>query len=127
MTIQHKKKILIVDDDKTWLFYFKEVLGEERYEFHVAEDGIRGLKQALELGGHLAALISDTNMPGLNGIELLEEVKRARPTLPFILMFTMLKHAEISEEEIISKGAIVMKKDDRELPQKLRKIMNTLV
>ncbi len=70
-------KILLVDDDENILAAYKRQL-RKKYEVHVALGGEEGLK-TLKEEGSFAALISDMNMPSMNGVEFLIQAKKVAP------------------------------------------------
>jgi CheY-like chemotaxis protein len=63
------KKILVVDDEESVRIILKKMLEEGGYIAEVANNG----EEALEAmkGTHFDMLISDINMPAMNGVELL--------------------------------------------------------
>ncbi|MBK9041024.1 MAG: response regulator [Bdellovibrionales bacterium] len=64
-------------------------------------------------GNQPAAVINDTNMPKLNGVQLLERVKSARPDLPVIVLFSGLGGSTITADDIMARGAhLVLSKTD---------------
>jgi two-component system response regulator HydG len=67
--------VLVVDDDSANLLLLQKALQRESYDVIVQEAGA----QALEIlrTRDVDLLISDLDMPGLSGIELLEHVRRA--------------------------------------------------
>ncbi|OIQ20569.1 MAG: response regulator [Bacteriovorax sp. MedPE-SWde] len=80
------KKILIVDDEKSVQFLYEKVFkkevkdGEFELIFSISgEDALEKIKNEDENAFQL--IISDINMPGLSGFELLKEVKGIRPEL----------------------------------------------
>ncbi len=80
------KKILIVDDEKSVQFLYEKVFkkevkdGEFELIFSISgEDALEKIKNEDENAFQL--IISDINMPGLSGFELLKEVKEIRPEL----------------------------------------------
>jgi len=90
--------ILVVDDepDVEPLFrqQFRRDLRAGRFQMEFAS----GARQALELiaaasGVTLILILSDINMPGMSGLELLPRVKAARPGLP-VIMITAYGDAE---------------------------------
>jgi two-component system chemotaxis response regulator CheY len=91
------KKILAVDDSKTMREMVTFTLKNAGYEVVEAEDG----KAALDaLGGaKVDAVITDLNMPNMNGFELIRAL-RANPTYKFtpILMLTTEGDAAKKEE-----------------------------
>jgi DNA-binding NtrC family response regulator len=64
------KKILFVDDDENLLAGFQRSY-RNRYEFDTAMGGEEALSR-IKAAGPYALLIVDMNMPGMNGIQLLE-------------------------------------------------------
>lgn len=76
--------ILIVDDEENALTIRKLVLEQAGYSVRVATGG----PQALDLlpGEHVDLVLSDQLMPGMNGIELTQEIKKAWPSLPVLLL-----------------------------------------
>src|SRR5262245_30495173 len=75
--------ILIVDDDPTVLDTLEHLLGSE-YRVLVAADGPSALT-SLEEHGAPAAVISDLKMPGMDGIELLGQIRHLYPETSRIL------------------------------------------
>lgn len=76
--------ILIVDDEKNYLVVLKELLGSEGYEVLTVDNS----NAALEYIGNpdLDLVITDIKMPGISGMELLEEIKKTNFELPVIVM-----------------------------------------
>jgi len=76
--------ILIVDDEKNYLVVLEALLGPEGYEIITAEKASDALRSVRE--SDLDLVITDMKMPGMSGMELLEECKKIRPELPVIMM-----------------------------------------
>ncbi|MEW6710306.1 MAG: sigma-54 dependent transcriptional regulator [Candidatus Riflebacteria bacterium] len=76
--------ILIVDDEKSILFSLSAALKKEGYQVKTAESPDAALK--LMEPGAFQVIISDYNMPGMNGMEFLAQVKQLDPDVVFILM-----------------------------------------
>ena len=70
-------RILVVDDEPEVARVTMRVLRRERFEVRVATDGASALEVLASFKPHL--VISDYCMPGMNGVELLREVRRANP------------------------------------------------
>jgi DNA-binding response OmpR family regulator len=77
------KKILLVDDEEGIQMLYREELEEEGYEVISAYTGEEGMKKFQEEDPDLVIL--DIQMPGMNGIETLRQMKMANPKLPVIL------------------------------------------
>ncbi len=78
-----KKKILVVDDEESIHLVYKEELNEEGYEVISALSGEEGLKLFQEENPDLVIL--DINMPGMDGIEVLRQMKQMKPNIPVII------------------------------------------
>jgi two-component system chemotaxis response regulator CheY len=94
----HKIKIMVVDDFSTMRRIVKNVLKQLGFEnIEEAEDGAQALAK-LKSGGY-EFMVSDWNMPNMDGLELLKEVRKdpALKDLP-ILMVT----AEAEKEKVVT-------------------------
>jgi DNA-binding NtrC family response regulator len=76
--------ILVVDDEPSIRRFAARALLEEGFPVREAGDG----QQALEIvhAGGVSVLVSDIVMPRLNGVQLMETLKRSHPQLPVVLM-----------------------------------------
>jgi CheY-like chemotaxis protein len=83
--------ILIVDDEPDVAELFRQRFRREArqgtYVLHFAGSG----EDALQLLAHgiepqLIVILSDINMPGMDGLSLLREIKRRRPDLPVMMV-----------------------------------------
>jgi signal transduction histidine kinase len=80
------KRILCVEDDPEMRFIVRMALEGVGYEMEEAADGKQGLDRAMETAPDL--ILCDINMPGMNGFETLEELRKHKSTsyIPFIFM-----------------------------------------
>lgn len=81
------KKILLVDDSTTLLMSMEGVLKRAGFEVATAKSGDEALKKLAAFKPDL--MITDLNMPGMDGIELIKQAKKT-PAMRFkpILMLT---------------------------------------
>jgi DNA-binding NtrC family response regulator len=77
-------KILVVDDMAAIRTSLREILTEENHEVEEAKDGEDALRKLEE--DHYDIVFCDVKMPKIDGIELLERVKKAGITTPFIII-----------------------------------------
>lgn len=79
-----ERSILIVDDEASMREFLAILLGREGYRTESAADAGEALARLEERTFDL--IISDVRMPGLSGIELLEQVKRSWPDTAVLIM-----------------------------------------
>ncbi|MHA3770394.1 sigma-54-dependent transcriptional regulator [Verrucomicrobiota bacterium sgz303538] len=77
-------RILLIEDDARAATALRQVLGEEGYDVSVVGRGDTGLEVAIQ---HVfETVITDLRLPGQGGLELIRELRKAKPRLPIILM-----------------------------------------
>jgi two-component system chemotaxis response regulator CheY len=129
MSANQDVKFLIVDDFSTMRRIIRNLLTEIGYQnADEAEDGVAALAKLRD--GKFGFVVSDINMPNMNGFELLSRI-RAEPATKDIpvLMVT----AEARKEDIVmaaqagASGYIVKPFTKAILEEKVAKIMQRLV
>lgn len=83
--------ILIVDDEPDVADLFRQRFRREAregiYAMHFAASGEEVLKLlAGEIKPELIVILPDVNMPGMDGLQLLGEIKKRRPHLPVMMV-----------------------------------------
>jgi CheY-like chemotaxis protein len=83
--------ILVVDDERDVAELFRQRFRRETrdgtYVMHFAYSGEEALEKLT--GGiepQLIVILSDINMPGMDGLALLREIKKQRPELPVMMV-----------------------------------------
>ena len=95
-------RILVVDDEKDMLALLKRIITEETdYEVVTESDPVKALESFKE--SHFNLVITDLKMPKMDGIKLLEGVKKANPDVS-VIMLTAYATIE-NAVEAIQKGA----------------------
>jgi len=77
-------RILIVDDEQPVRFALSEVLKKNGFTTSEASGGSEAVAMTREQEADLILL--DVAMPGMNGIETLQELRKIRPNLPIIIV-----------------------------------------
>ena len=77
-------RILIVDDEQGIRDSLSGILGDEGYATLVAEDGEKATARSKD--GGLDLVLLDIAMPGRDGVDVLEELRRTSPELPVVMM-----------------------------------------
>jgi DNA-binding response OmpR family regulator len=80
------KKILIVEDDPSFSRAINHIIEKEGYDVITANNGLTGLRMAQ--GEKPDLLILDVMLPGLDGFEICNRLRRDPPTatLPIIML-----------------------------------------
>lgn len=78
------KKILVVDDEEGIRSFICEVLEDEGYMVQSACDGMEALR--LTAKNNFNLIISDMQMPGMTGLELLSKVKEEQPDTEMVIL-----------------------------------------
>jgi DNA-binding NtrC family response regulator len=77
-------KILLVDDEPLNLDLLDQELSDLGYDIEKARDGAEALKAMAEVAPDLVLL--DYQMPGMNGIEVLSEIRKKNADMPVIMI-----------------------------------------
>lgn len=108
------KKILLVDDEPSIQIVYREEFEDEGYEVLSALNGEEGLK--IFQAEKPDIVILDIHMPGMNGIEVLRQMKKQRSDIPVILSSAFQEFQSdistwASEEYIVKSGNLDGLKD----------------
>ncbi len=76
--------VLVVEDDDAIRRGLVDALRFSGYTLHEASDGRSGLDLALSIDADIVLL--DIMMPRMSGLEVLEELRKAKPTIPVIFL-----------------------------------------
>ncbi|OYX85410.1 MAG: response regulator [Flavobacteriales bacterium 32-34-25] len=79
-------KILIIEDEAAIRRVLTKILSEENdtYQVEEAEDGVSGYEKIKNNDYDL--VLCDIKMPKMDGVELLEEVKKIKPEIPMVMI-----------------------------------------
>lgn len=77
-------KILVVDDEASFVMVLSEELAQEGFDVSTALDGLEGIRMLEE--GEFDVCILDLNMPGLNGLEVLRQASEKAVPTEFIML-----------------------------------------
>ena len=83
-------KILVVDDEKDvkdlFLQRFRKEIRKEELHFMFAFSGEEALEKLDALEQEAVLILSDINMPGMSGLDLLKEIKQTYQSPPPVVM-----------------------------------------
>lgn len=95
------KRILVVDDQESMREMLSELLQMMGYETRAVEGGEQALQSLQEAATDL--VITDLNMPGMDGMELMKRIKTLHPGLPVIIITGYGTFN--TERQVLSSGA----------------------
>ena len=76
-------RLLVVDDDIQILSALEAALRRKGFDVETASNGFEALRR-LD-AAPVQAVLTDLRMPGMDGLELLHQIRRSRPELPIIM------------------------------------------
>jgi len=79
-----KKRALVIDDEQLVLDSVSKILTAENYEVEVSLSGRKGLDWALKR--YYDIVLTDIRMPDIWGMRVLRDIKRAKPSLPVVII-----------------------------------------
>src|SRR5436190_5013649 len=120
------EKILVVDDEQSMAQFLGIVLRKEGYHVVTANNGRDALDKVK--AENFNVVITDIKMPGMDGIQLLQGVKKHDPSLPVVIMTAyasqqsaidavnlgafqyLIKNAKNDEIKLVVRNALEMRK-----------------
>ena len=130
------ERILVVDDEKSMCQFLSIMLRKEGYEITAVGSGKKAIEEIQK--SRYDVVLTDIKMSGMDGIEVLMEIKKVDATLPVVIMTAyasqktaieavnqgafhyLIKHAKNDEIKMVVRNALDMKRVRRE-NQYLRK------
>jgi len=107
--VRMPNRVLLVDDSATTRSIVRKILLASRFRLEIAEaqEGLGALKQVGS--GKFDLVFLDYNMPGLNGVETLMEIKRQYPRIEVVIM-TSTPDEELAQRARAGGAAAFLKK-----------------
>jgi len=119
-----RKKVLIIDDEKDFCTLAKmHLCAISGFDVHTALTGIDGLNLAKKI--HPDIIVLDLVMPGIDGFEVLEELKKDCGTLEIpVIMLTAREDPKLKKRalELYNESYLVKPIDAKQLKEKIEEI-----
>jgi len=103
------KNILIIDDNEDILSTFKQLLLDEGYRVTTANNGAIGI--ILFMRRNFDLVITDLNMPGVNGLDVIERINNIIK-VPVILMSSDYLPVDPDDAKLMGVNAVISKTID---------------
>ena len=113
-----KRKILVVDDEISVRTILKQILEKSDFEADSAGDGVEAVEKLK--ASSFDGVITDINMPNMDGVALLKKIKEDYPDMPVIFI------TAFGRDKIVIEAMKVGLVDFIEKPFKMDVIINTL-
>ncbi|MBD3182555.1 response regulator [Candidatus Poribacteria bacterium] len=84
MVTQNENKVLLIDDDPDCLDAVNQILQRAGYKTFTISDG--RLASQIVTEHKINLVVVDYNMPEINGLQVINEIKKARQDIPVLLM-----------------------------------------
>lgn len=98
-----RKRILLVDDDPVVRTMLQEYLETYGHSVETAANGYEALTKIDQAG--YDAVVTDYNMPDLNGLAVLQHIRQRQPSLPVVMM-TGERDSEVAIQSFVALGAL---------------------
>jgi len=125
MSEQEKKKILIIEDDRSLQNALVEIIQQEGFETESAFDGEEGLAKIRSFGPDLVLL--DIILPKKDGFDLLSEIKKdeALKNIPVLVLTNLEEVNNIQKALDLGANSYLVKSDFslKDIVEKVRAIL----
>jgi PAS domain S-box-containing protein len=115
------ERVLYVDDDAVMAMVVGALLQRWGYRVTTLDDAIGALQRLREDPDAFDLIVTDFNMPGITGLDLLRELRRMRPGLPVILTSGYLSDETRGLAQSAGASAVVCKEN---LPDELAGVIS---
>ena len=103
------KIILLVDDEDSIRVFVKAILVRQ-YDVLEAANGNEALAIVKRVNGAVDLLVTDIRMPGMNGYELAEVVRRSYPSLPVVYISGYVTNEDLTAHNQPQRGEAFLAK-----------------
>ena len=104
------KKVLVVDDEKDFLFTMEYWLKFKGYEVKTASDGFKALEAIKTFSPNIILL--DINMPGMDGVETLKRIRDIDKDIPVIIITAYIGEERVAEASTYQISGLFYKDKD---------------
>lgn len=87
----HAGRIVLVDDEVSVANFMSEVLRDAGYEVVVFNESLQALRYLEQHHDHVAAVLTDQQMPLMTGLTLGQRIRELRPDLPIALVSAFME------------------------------------
>jgi len=118
-----KKSILFVDDDEILAIIGKIILEKQGYKVSIFTYSVEALKIFRKIPYKFDMLITDYNMPQMNGGQLAIKIKKIRKNFPVILVTSCRNFTEDNFTELGIDGLILKPYQQKEIIDLVQRLL----
>ncbi|MBU1871698.1 MAG: response regulator [Candidatus Omnitrophica bacterium] len=89
------KKVMVIDDEKDFLFTMEYWLKSKGYQVESANDGFKAIELVKSFKPDIILL--DINMPGIDGVETLKRIRLINKNVPVIIITAYIGEERVAE------------------------------
>jgi CheY-like chemotaxis protein len=86
LTTDHLRTVVLIADDEVLLRNLLRQALRKDYEVLIAANGIEALQLSREMEGVIHVLLTNGEMPGMDGFSLVRQIRRERPQIRILLL-----------------------------------------
>lgn len=116
------KRVMVVDDEKDFLFTMEYWLKSKDYEVKTASDGFKALELVRTFEPNIILL--DLNMPGIDGVETLKRLRQFNKEVPVIIITAYIGEERVAEVSAYQISGLFYK--DKDFKEGLRLLESVL-
>lgn len=117
-----KRILIVIDDDPQVTNNFNDALKVNGFAGDVVNDSLLALSLIRNNLDEYDNVICDVRMPGMNGVELVEEIQKIKPTIGIVLMSSHAKDVTDNSTKSLGNNSI----DFAEKPENIEGIIQLL-
>ena len=118
--------ILVVDDEIPILEIMEGLLGNLDYVVTTCPSPEEALAMFCNAPENFDLLVTDMNMPGMNGAELIRSVRQIRPEIPIILCTGFSEFMNADNTEALGSSRYIMKPvTQKQINQAIRSLLDS--
>lgn len=125
------KKILLIDDSALMRRVMSDIIKQiDGYTVvHLASDGLEGIQYLRAHTSDIDVIMTDIDMPGMDGLTLIKQAKEEHITIPFIVFsaredaYAVFTALELGAVEFIKKPKGIFQKDAGHYADKVKKAL----
>ena len=122
----HGEMILVIDDEQAVLEITREILEVRGYRVLTATNGAEGISTfAAAAKGSIQLVLTDVNMPGMDGLTAVDAIRRMDPTVKVIIASGLIADLDpANKKELIIQGYLMKPYTSERMLAMIHEVLN---